>query len=185
MTTSTTNPNRRTLVTLRTRIALAVAGLVVIVGSFLVGSGIAYAGSDTGPARRGQPCDKAGAIVNDRSGDPYICEQRPGDECKVWHAHRPKPGNWGQPSPCVCPSSSPGTPASQSLSASPKPSTSPNKSATAAGSPSITPVGNDAPILAVTGTDDTVRWVALAGAAMVLAGAGLLLAVGYRSRRTN
>lgn len=189
---------------LSTRGKLFLAGIVTTL-AVLLGGGAAYATSDSGPARRGQPCDAAGSYARDKSGDLYRCEQRKDDKCNVWHAAEPKPGNWGQPEPCICPSKSPSPSpsvskspsaspsashspsASPSKSASTSPSASPSKSSgtsksvAAAASPSPSspqpvPVGNTLP---VTGGSDTLL---LLSVALVLIGSGGLLLVGALAR---
>jgi hypothetical protein len=168
-------------VKLSSRITLVLAGLAVVVGALLLGAGIGYA-SDPGPARRGQPCAVEGSYARDRSGDLYICEQRKGDKCNVWHAAEPRSGNWGKPSPCVCPSKSP------SLSPSASPSVSPSKASpspsrpTVAGSPSVAPQPSTVPVgntLPVTGAGT--YWTV--GALLLTAGVGIRLS--FRNRRKN
>jgi LPXTG-motif cell wall-anchored protein len=180
-------------VNLSTRIALTFAA---ILGALTLSAGVAYATSDSGPARRGQPCDVAGSYARDRSGDLYVCEQRKDDRCNVWHAAAPRPGDWGKPSPCVCPSKSP----SVSASSSPKPSVSPSKSPStsaspskpasqsptksASASPSPTTANpspsNVAVTLPVTGESNTLLLLSWSA---VLIGAGLGLLVFAKSRR--
>ncbi len=180
---------------LSTRGKLLLAGLVVILGSFLLGAGIAYAG-DT-PVHRGDICSKIGEERKDKSGDVYVCVQKPGDQCPRFRAKHP--GHGGQPlPPCVCPSKSanvsPSVSPSASVSpskppASPSTSASPSKSATAAGSPSTIPQPSTVPVsdddkLPVTGTRDVIRY---AGIGLLAVGLGALLYLGpkFRIRRRS
>lgn len=185
-----------TLLTISNRARITIAGLIVAVGLLLSG-GVAYA-TDHGNARRGQSCDLVGSYARDKSGDLYVCEKRKGDKCPVYHAAEPRPGDWGKPSPCVCPSKStsaspstspsvsvspsksPSASTSPSVSAGPSKSASPEPSTTVA-QPSTTPVAAQLPI---TGADNTVLWIALSGGFMVAGGGVLLVASIRRSRRT-
>lgn len=169
----------------RTKVALGAAGLAVIVGALLLGTGIGYA-SDK-PVKRGDVCTQIGQERKDRSGDVYVCKQKPSDPCPRFHAKYP--GHGGSPlPPCVCPSKSPSVSpsASKSPSSSPSssPSTSPSTSASGSAStaaspstdvqPSLTPASSGGN-LPVTGTRDVAFRIGL-----VLLAAGLLLRFGPR-----
>ncbi len=181
----------------RTKLALGTAGLAVIVGALLLGTGIGYA-SDK-PVKRGDVCTQIGQERKDRSGDVYVCQQKPSDPCPRFHAKYP--GGGGSPlPPCVCPSKSPSASASVSPSASKSPSSSPSSSPSmspskpASGSastaaspsadvqPSLTPASSDGN-LPVTGTRDVVLY---GGIGLVLVGFGVFLRFGPRIfRRRN
>ncbi len=169
-----------------TRIAAGAGILVAAVAVLLLSAGNVGYASDH-PVRRGDACQQIGAEAKDKSGDVYRCEQRDGASCPSWHAKHPKPGPWPSVSPCQCPSKSTSPSPSKSASTSPSVSVSPSKTAspkpsttTAQPAPSTTPV---AATLPVTGADNTVLWIGMAGAAMVVGGACLLIALARRARR--
>ncbi len=160
---------------------LVLAALAGTIAILFVGSP-AHAG-EPGTARRGQPCAVEGSYARDRSGDLYVCEWRKGQACPTWHSAEPRPGDWGKPSPCVCPSKSATPKPSKSPSASPttSPSLSPSKPATVHATPSgtqpapsTTPVGQTLPVTGV-----NVPLLAAAGLVLIAAG-GLLV---RRTRR--
>jgi LPXTG-motif cell wall-anchored protein len=151
---------------------LALVGAAALVGVVL---GLAFLATDArgsdGPAVRGAACTKVGEHRKNRSGTEYVCAQRVGDDCPVWHAADPKKGPWPKPSPCVCPSKSASAPASLHT---PK---SPNSKPAASGSASTTPA---AKILPVTGAPTTVGAITALGLLMVAGGAAVLLTLARR-----
>jgi len=164
-------PNRKKLAWI-CAVAVAVTALALVFAA-----GAAH-GTDE-PAQRGAACTNVGEHRKNRSGTEYVCEQRPGDDCPVWHAAHPKKGPWPKPSPCICPSKSPSPSVSSSPSKSASASSSPSQSTTSAGipaagapAPGTTPVGNTLP---VTGLPTVVIGAATVGVLLVLAGVALLV----------
>lgn len=166
--------------------AVGVALVTGAAGLLLALPAAATAGGNIVP---GAECSTVGATGR-HGGERYRCEQKPGDDCPVWHwVYNPDTprGNWSpRPGgPCDCPPS-------PSHSTSPSPSARPSTSTSRSPAPATTattvrtPTANGTPVpidgeLPVTG-----------GAATTLAGSGLLLilagAVGryvVRLRRTN
>lgn len=171
-------------------IAVAFAAAAVM----LLSGGPSY-GSD--PVQRGAACSHTGAVAKNRQGVEYICEQRAGDDCPRWHAHRPQPGPWPSRStlPCNCTPSkpAPSTPTTSTVTPSTPPATSsptahatppvtPTAPPTAAGHPTPQPtLAPAAQTLPITGESDALP---LIGVALALIGAGGLLAViGHRRVR--
>lgn len=200
-----TDHEQGTLLNLALRNTLRIAaGLAVLIAAcaavLLLAGGPSY-GSDK-PVKRGDTCTQIGEERKDRSGDVYVCKQKPEDSCPRFHAKHP--GGGGQPlPPCVCPSKSPSASASVSPSASKSPSSSaspsqsastsaspskpasPTKSATVAASPAKPNASpsNVAVTLPVTGQSNTLLLLSIAAVA-VGAGLGLLTFAGSRRRRT-
>lgn len=171
---------------------IAIAASLAALAALLVGA--AAFGSGT-PAVRGQACGHVGEHRNNRSGTEYVCEQRTGDPCPVWHAAHPVKGPWPKPSPCLCPSkspstspaASPSTPASTSAHASPSSSKTVPAAASPSGSPRP-PAVSSVPVpvadqLPVTGLPTVVFVIAAVGVLLIVGGAVLLI-VPLRRRNT-
>jgi hypothetical protein len=171
--------------------AAAVVGIAALITAFAVLLFASAAHGSDEPAVRGQSCAKIGEHRKNRSGTEYVCEQRRGDSCPVWHAAHPTKGPWSKPSPCLCPSKSPSVSPppspSKSTSTSPSPSRSatPGQSTTSSMPPvdtpgtGTTPVGNTLP---VTGTPTVIGAITVFGF-LCLLGGGALLVFGVRRTR--
>lgn len=146
---------------------ICAAALAVTAVALVFAAGVAHGSEE--PAKRGAACISVGEHRANRSGIEYVCEQRAGDLCPVWHAAHPTKGPWPKPSPCACPSKSTSSapPVDSSPSASkPAVSTSP------ALHTSTTPVAAELP---VTGTPTVVGLIAVIGLLSVLAGGAILV----------
>ncbi len=180
-------------------LAFLVVALAVTV--FVLTAPASYATDTNRIVKRGDVCDQIGQLAYDRSGDEYVCKQKPSDPCPRFHSTHP--GRGGDPlPPCVCPSKSPSKSPSPKPSASKSPATSasptkpPSSSPSTttsqpgpAGSttthtapveaPSTTPVAKQLPI-----TGDSTGYLLGAGALLVAGGVVLLVAASAR-RRTS
>jgi hypothetical protein len=160
-------PNRKTLA------LTCAAALAATVFALVFAAGAAHGSNE--PAVRGAACAHVGEHRSNRSGTEYVCEQRPGDRCPVWHAAHPVRGNWPKPSPCLCPSH----PAGHTPSASPsrsKPAT--QRSSLAASLPPRTPVVTSpapAPVADQLPVTSGPEVVGLLGVGFLLLGVGGLL----------
>jgi len=146
-------------------VALLLTGLALVLAA-----GVAH-GTDE-PAQRGAACTNVGEYRKNRSGTEYVCEQRRGDDCPVWHAAHPKKGPWPKPWPCICPSKSASVSPSPSRSVTPGQSTTSSTPPVDTPAPGATPVGN---ILPVTGLPTVVVGATTVGVLLILAGLILLV----------
>lgn len=118
--------------------------------------------------RRGQPCSTIGEEGKNRNGVKYVCDQRDGDPCPVFHAANPRKGPWVQRPTPECPECS--------KPVADKPADVPAKPAEAAPVappktvvPPVKPVADELPT-----TGPPVWLLAAVGLALLAAGFGLI-----------